>query len=77
MEDYRSRYLVATLNIQRENFMNECRRIIANKLTQLDSDPATKGKWLGQVETFMHKVQSLRLRFGHLTNKMLSTINRY
>ncbi len=77
MEDYRSRYLVATLNIQRENFMNECRRIISNKLMQLDSDPLTKGKWLGQVETFMFKVQSLRLRFGHLTNRMLSNINRY
>jgi len=77
MEDYRSRYLNATLNIQRENFMNDCRRIISNKFTSLDAVPATRGQWMGQVQIFMHKVQSLRLRFGQLTTRMLSNIERY
>ncbi|WP_075349166.1 hypothetical protein [Algoriphagus marinus] len=74
---YESRYLRATLDSEREQFKNECRKSISNKLATLDKSPDTKGKWLGQVETYMYKVQSLRLRFGQLTTRMLANIDQY
>ena len=74
---YESRYLRATLDSEREQFKNECRKSISDKLATLDRSPETKGKWLGQVETYMYKVQSLRLRFGQLTTRMLANIDQY
>lgn len=74
---YESRYLKATLDSEREQFKNECRKSISEKLANLDKSPETKGKWLGQVETYMYKVQSLRLRFGQLTTRMLANIDQY
>ena len=74
---YESRYLRATLDSEREKFKNECRKSISDKLATLDRSPETKGKWLGQVETYMYKVQSLRLRFGQLTTRMLANIDQY
>ncbi len=75
--DYKSKYIDATLENDRDKFKNECRKTINDKLNSLESDISTKGKWLGQVETFMYKVQSLRLRFGQLTNRMQSNLDRY
>lgn len=75
--EYTRKYLTATLDIDRETFKNECRRAISDKITQLESSQATKGKWLGQVETYMFKVQSLRLRFGQLTSRMLTNMDQY
>lgn len=77
MLDYKKRYLNATLDIDRETFKNESRRAISEKLANLDNSQETKGKWLGQVETYMYKVQSLRLRFGQLTTRMLVNMEQY
>jgi chromosome segregation ATPase len=77
MLDYKRKYLNATLDIDRETFKNECRRAISDKISQLESTQNTKGKWLGQVETYMYKVQSLRLRFGQLTSRMLVNMEQY
>ncbi len=77
MDRYQSRYLRATLDSDREAFKNECRKIISDKLSGLDKNPSSKGKWLGQVETYMYKVQSLRLRFGQLTMRMMANIEQY
>lgn len=77
MLEYRRKYLTATLDIDRETFKNECRRAISDKITALESTQNTKGKWLGQVETYMYKVQSLRLRFGQLTSRMLVNMDQY
>ncbi|REG79577.1 hypothetical protein [Algoriphagus antarcticus] len=74
---YESRYLRATLDSEREQFKNECRKSISDKISTIDKSPETKGKWLGQVETYMYKVQSLRLRFGQLTARMLANIDQY
>lgn len=74
---YESEYLNATLETERDRFKTKCRTTLNNKLTSLDKDTATANKWLGQVETYMYKVQSLRIRFGNLTNRMLSNIDRY
>lgn len=76
-EEYKRKYLTATLDIDRETFKNECRRAISDKITQLEKSQTTKGKWLGQVETYMFKVQSLRLRFGQLTSRMLVNMDQY
>lgn len=75
--DYKRNYLEETLDYKRENFKNNCRKTIADKLTKLDSEADTRVKWMGQVEIYMYKVQSLRLRFGQLTSKMLSNMERY
>jgi hypothetical protein len=77
MLDYKKRYLNATLDIDRETFKNESRKAISEKLANLDKSQETKGKWLGQVETYMYKVQSLRLRFGQLTTRMLVNMEQY
>ena len=74
---YENRYLRATLDSEREQFKNECRKSISEKIATLDRSSETKGKWLGQVETYMYKVQSLRLRFGQLTTRMLANIDQY
>jgi hypothetical protein len=75
--EYKTRYLEATLDNRRDAYKNDCRRKIAQKLVDLDANATTKGKWLGQVETYMYKVQSLRLRFGQLTLRMQANIARY
>lgn len=75
--EYSKRYMDATLDTDRDKFKNDCRATINSALTMLDNDPESRGKWLGQVETYMYKVQSLRLRFGNLTNRMLSNLQRY
>ncbi|GAA0878727.1 hypothetical protein GCM10009119_16950 [Algoriphagus jejuensis] len=77
MTDYRKKYLNATLDIDRETFKNDCRKAISEKITLQESSQNTKGKWLGQVETYMYKVQSLRLRFGQLTARMLVNMDQY
>jgi hypothetical protein len=77
MLEYKRKYLAATLDIDRETFKNECRRAISDKILLLESSQNTKGKWLGQVETYMFKVQSLRLRFGQLTSRMLVNMDQY
>ncbi len=77
MDRYQSRYLKATLDSDRESFKNDCRKVISDKISGLDKNQSSKGKWLGQVETYMYKVQSLRLRFGQLTMRMMANIEQY
>ncbi len=77
MLEYKRKYLTATLDIDRETFKNTCRKSISVKISLLESSQETKGKWLGQVETYMYKVQSLRLRFGQLTSRMLVNMDQY
>lgn len=77
INEYKTKYLDETLDSKRENYKNACRKAITEKLLLLDSDVNTKGSWLGQVETYMYRVQSLRLRFGQLTTRMLSNIENY
>jgi hypothetical protein len=77
MQDYKRKYLTATLDIDRETFKNSSRKIIYDKLATLDKSQETRGKWFGQVETYMFKVQSLRLRFGQLTSRMLVNMEQY
>ncbi len=77
INEYKTKYLAETLDSKRENYKNACRKAISDKLNSLDSDANTKGSWLGQVETYMYRVQSLRLRFGQLTTRMLSNIDNY
>jgi chromosome segregation ATPase len=77
MLEYKRKYLNATLDIDRETFKNECRKAISEKIMLQEKSQNTKGKWLGQVETYMYKVQSLRLRFGQLTSRMLVNMEQY
>jgi hypothetical protein len=74
---YRRDYFLATLDSRREAYKNECRLTISRKIVAMEADSLTKGKWQGQIETFMYKVQSLRMRFGQLTARMMMNINRY
>jgi chromosome segregation ATPase len=74
---FQSKYLKATLDSERENFKNECRKAISDKIAALERSSDTRGKWLGQVETYMYKVQSLRMRFGTLTMRMQANIEQY
>jgi chromosome segregation ATPase len=74
---YQNRYLRATLDSERELFKNDCRKAISDKIAALERSSDTRGKWLGQVETYMYKVQSLRMRFGNLTMRMQANIEQY
>lgn len=74
---FRSNYLEETLDNVREDYKNKCRKAISDKLLQLDCEEANRGKWMSQVEVYMYKVQALRLRFGHLTLRMIDNIDRY
>lgn len=76
-QDYHDNYLNATLDTDRDKFKNSCRKTVNKKLVFLDKDSTTSNQWLGKVETYMYRVQSLRIRFGGLTNRMLSNIDRY
>jgi hypothetical protein len=77
LAEFKKRYLEETLDNKRDEYKNGCRDKITSKLNALDTTKETKGKWVGQVETYMYRVQSLRMRFGQLTNRMLSTMGRY
>ena len=75
--DYRKRYIEETLDSKRDEYKNFCRKKISERMAQMDADKDHRGKWMGEVETYMYQVQSIRLRFGQLTSRMLSNINRY
>lgn len=73
--DFEEEYMKATLDKQRDAFKEKCLIKINEKIAQFE---ANKNKaWLGDVETYMYKVQSIRMRFGQLTSRMLSNIDRY
>lgn len=74
---YTMEYSNVTTETKRDQFKTYCKTIINDKLTSLDKKEESADKWLNQVETYMYKVQSLRIRFGNLTNRMLSNIDQY
>lgn len=68
-------YMRATLDKDRDEFKEKCLVKIDKKIAELESK--NNQSWLGDVETYMYKVQSIRLRFGQLTNRMLANIDSY
>ena len=48
---------------------------IISKIEALEA--SNTPNWMGVVETYMHQVQSIRIRFGQLTSRMLSNIDKY
>jgi hypothetical protein len=74
-DEFEDEYMEATLDRERDEFKEKCLLKINEKIAQFESED-NKG-WLGDVETYMYKVQSIRMRFGQLTNRMLSNIDSY
>lgn len=74
-QSYKKEYLKATLDHDRDEYKRECRKQIQSSLAEMDKNP--NNKWLEDVEIYMYKVQSLRLRFGELTSRMLNNIDKY
>ena len=70
-------YLSATTERDRDEFKNRIRQTIEKKMSELSDDPATSKSWMLHVEKYMYRVQSIRIRFGQLTSRMLSNIRRY
>lgn len=70
-------YLKTSLDYQRDEIKIKCKDLIDKKLSLFESDELTKRQWQGNVKIYMFRVQSLRLRFGQLTMRMLSNINQY
>lgn len=75
--DFKNKYLLETIGFNRDRFSQSCREAISEKLESLDKEQNNREDWLTQVETYMYKVQSLRLRFGQLTTRMLANLERY
>lgn len=75
--DYKQEFVEETLDSKRDIYKNTSRKRITEKLIAQDTMRQHSSKWLAQVETYMYKVQSLRLRFGQLTARMFTNINRY
>lgn len=74
-DEFEKDYMKATLDKHRDDFKEKCLIKINEKIAKFEID---KNKsWLGDLETYMYKVQSIRMRFGQLTNRMLSNIVRY
>lgn len=75
--EYEAKYLKATMDRDRDDYKGRSTQAIKSKLGELDASPKTKDNWTRQVEIYMYRVQSIRLRFGQLTTRMLSNIRRY
>lgn len=74
-KDKYQQFLTATLDSDIDTFKNYCRGKILSELEFLDAKKNTK--WMGNVETYMYQVQSIRIRFGELTARMLNNITKY
>lgn len=74
-DSYKKEYLKATLDNDRDDYKRQCREQIQSSLAEMDKNP--NSEWLEDVEIYMYKVQSLRLRFGELTSRMLNNIDKY
>jgi len=68
-------FLSATLDADIDNFKVYSRERILDKLQSLES--GNNQNWMGSVETYMYQVQSIRIRFGELTGRMLNNIEKY
>lgn len=69
-KEYIDNYEEASTATKRSNFEKACK-------DSIDKVILSKEKWTSQVESYMYRVQSLRIRFGELTNRMLINIERY
>lgn len=68
-------FLTATLDTDADDFKIYSREKILDKLKSLEN--GNNPNWMGNVETYMYQVQSIRIRFGELTGRMLSNIEKY
>ncbi|MCG1037556.1 hypothetical protein [Polaribacter sargassicola] len=68
-------FLSATLDSDISKFKVYSREKVLKKLQFLDN--GNNQNWMGKVETYMHQVQSIRIRFGQLTGRMLDNIEKY
>jgi len=68
-------FLAATLDADIGKFKVYSRKKILEKLQSLEK--GNNQNWMGKVETYMHQVQSIRIRFGQLTGRMLNNIEKY
>lgn len=73
--DFVANYMNTTLDKKRDQFKKKCIMMINDKVksAELKKDKS----WLGEIETYMYKVQAIRIRFGELTYKMQENLNRY
>ncbi|WP_405608649.1 hypothetical protein [Polaribacter sp. Asnod1-A03] len=68
-------FLSATLDSDIGKFKVYSKEQVLKKLQSLENGNNTN--WMGNVETYMHQVQSIRIRFGQLTGRMLDNIEKY
>lgn len=68
-------FLTATLDSDVEEFKLYSKEKILSKLGTLEKQ--NKPNWMGSVERYMYQVQSIRIRFGQLTSRMLTNIEQY
>ncbi len=68
-------FLTATLDSDIDAFKLYSRDKILLKLNTLEN--GNNQNWMGNVETYMYQVQSIRIRFGELTGRMLNNIEKY
>jgi hypothetical protein len=73
--DFIEEYMKETIDNKRDLFKEKCREGINRKVESFENK--NNNTWQRDVETYMYKVQSIRLRFGQLTNRMLSNIDSY
>ncbi len=68
-------FLDATLDSDIDEFKVYSKEKILEKLIALEN--GNNPNWMGNVETYMYQVQSIRIRFGQLTARMLGNIEKY
>lgn len=68
-------FLDATLDADIDKFKVYSKEKILEKLIALEN--GNNPNWMGNVETYMYQVQSIRIRFGQLTARMLGNIDKY
>lgn len=68
-------YIKETTDRGRDKYKEKCRKAVNKKIEEFESKK--NQTWLRDIKTYMYKVQSIRLRFGQLTNRMLSNIDSY
>ena len=72
---YKEYFVNETSETKRDKFKLGTQASITATIKEIESK--NQFVWVGNVEKHMYQVQSLRLRFGHLTLRMLETLNKY
>ena len=70
-------YSNATLGREKEKYQMGFKKSIQTRMNELGNDESQTGLWTLQVEKYMYRVQSMRVRFGQLASRMLTNIKRY